>query len=50
MCKFKGRSSMRQYIKNKPIKGALNIGIDVTVKQVTSINQNCTKGEKKKGN
>ena len=29
---------MKQYIKNKPIKGALNIGIDVTVKQVTSIN------------
>ena len=38
MCKFKGRSSMKQYIKNKPIKWGLNIGRDMTVKQVTSIN------------
>ena len=38
MCKFKGRSSMKQYIKNKPIKWRLNIGRDMTVKQVTSIN------------
>ena len=29
---------MKQYIKNKPIKWGLNIGRDMTVKQVTSIN------------
>ena len=49
MCKFEGRSSMKQYIKKKPNKWALNVGIDMTVKQVTSINQNCTKGKKRKG-
>ena len=38
MCKFKGRLSMKLYIKNNLLSGALNIGIDVTVKQVTSIN------------
>ena len=38
MCKFEGRSSMKQYIKKKPNKWALNVGIDMTVKQVTSIN------------
>ena len=39
MCKFEGRSSMKQYIKKKPNKWALiNIGIEMTVKQVTSIN------------
>ena len=31
MYKFKGRSSMKQYIKNKPIKWELSITIDVTV-------------------
>ena len=47
MCKFKGRSSMKQYIKNKPIKWGLNIGRDMTVKQVTSINQNFTKSKRR---
>ena len=36
--KFKGRSSIKQYIKNKLNKWALNIGINGTVKQVASIN------------
>ena len=40
---------MKQYIKNKPLEWALNIGIDVTVRQVNSINQNCTKGKRRKG-
>ena len=38
MFKFIDRSSMKQYIKNNQYCGALNIGIDATVKQVTSIN------------
>ena len=50
MCKFKGRLSMKQYIKNKLIQWELNIGIDVTVKQVNPINQSCTKGKKRKEN
>ena len=37
MCKFKGRSSVKQYIENKPIKWGV-IGIDMTVKQDASIN------------
>ena len=37
MCKFKGVSSMKQYIKNNSIQWGF-IGIDVTVKQVRSIN------------
>ena len=36
--KFKGRSSIKQYIKNKLNKWALNIGINGRVKQVASIN------------
>ena len=50
MCNFKGRSSMKQYIRTNRLSGAFNIGIDVTVKQVTYINQNCTKGKRRKGN
>ena len=38
MYKFKGRSSIKQYMKNKLNKWALNIGINGTVKQVASIN------------
>ena len=38
MYKFKGRSSIKQYMKNKLNKSALNIGINGTVKQVASIN------------
>ena len=38
MCKFKCRLSIKQYIKNKPIKWGFKYGIDVTVKQVTPVN------------
>ena len=37
MCKFKGRSSMKQYIKNKPIKWGFKYWYRCTVKQLTSI-------------
>ena len=33
MCKFKGRSSMRQDIKNKPIKCGLSTDTEVIVQQ-----------------
>ena len=36
-CKFKGRSSMKQYIKNKPIKWGFKYWYRCIVKQVTSI-------------
>ena len=38
MCKFKGKSIMRQYMKNKPIKWALNFGFVVEPSLATCMN------------
>ena len=41
MCKFKGKSIMRQYMKNKPIKRALNFGFVVEPSLATCMNSIC---------
>ena len=41
MCKFKGKSIMRQYMKNKPIKWGLNFGFVVEPSLATCINSIC---------
>ena len=41
---------MKQYIKDKPLKWSFKYCLDVTVKQVTSINWNCTKGKRRREN
>ena len=41
MCKFKGKSIMRQYMKNKPIKWALYFGFFVEPSLATCVNSMC---------